>query len=137
VGLYLHYHIRLYSLDRDNFAVRNIRLITGVSSHKASRPQSILAITCLKLCKTPVLSDLEYEDGNIKFLRDVITASQAHRIPQSGHLTAVEKAKLHVRSNFADSAVGVDVITGDMESFFHHVNKSFVGQYPMKTKGSS
>lgn len=33
----------------------------------------------------------------------------AHRIPHSGHLTALEMAKVYIRSNFADFAVGIEV----------------------------
>jgi hypothetical protein len=38
--------------------------------------------------------------------------SVSHRIPQSGHLTDLEMAKLYVTLNFADSVVGIHVIKG-------------------------
>jgi hypothetical protein len=47
VGSYLLYHIGPYGVDRDNFTLKTIRLMTGVNSHKASVPLSILTITCL------------------------------------------------------------------------------------------
>jgi len=36
----------------------------------------------------------------------------ALRIPQSAHLTVLEMAKVYVRSNFADSFVGIQVAKG-------------------------
>ena len=59
----------------------------------------------------------------------------ALRIPQSGHLTVLEMAKVYVISNCADSVVGIQ--KGDGWLFHHDVNKNSGTQYPMKTKGFS
>jgi hypothetical protein len=62
------------------------------------------------------------------------TMSASHRIPQSGHLTALEMAKLYVSLNFADPVVGIQVIKGNGGFFHHHVYKRSGTQYPIKTK---
>jgi hypothetical protein len=56
----------------------------------------------------------------------------ALRISQSGHLAALEMAKVYVRSNCADSMVGVKKRDGCL--FHHHFNKNSGTQYLMKTK---
>jgi hypothetical protein len=51
---------------------------------------------------------------------------------------AVEMAKLYTRLNFAYSVVEVQVtIRGKVAFFYHHVNKHFGSQCPMKAKSCS
>lgn len=77
------------------------------------------AVTTASLFRAEVT---DFEDGNRKFLRNAAiniqeyTLSQAPSIPQSGHLTAVEMAKLYVKPNFS-CGFGVQVTIGGMEVF--------------------